>query len=133
MSEVEQLAQEQFNTFKTRLCEILCEIEEEHKSAFIQGYAKGEIDEKFRINQVVTKHIADLEKKYDTRLRENTGLKIHNAYVEKKLIEGREVVLSLYNAIRDYLMITSDETFDRLNKAINDKRIEKFIEDTKNS
>lgn len=72
-----------------------------------------------------------LEKKYDTRLRENTGLKIHNAYVEKKLIEGREVVLSLYNAIRDYLMITNDETFDRLNKAINDKRIEKFIEDTR--
>lgn len=58
-------------------------------------------------------------------------MKIHNAYVEKKLIEGREVVLSLYNAIRDYLMITNDETFDRLNKAINDKRIEKFIEDTR--
>lgn len=77
------------------------------------------------------KHITDLEKKYDTYLRENTGLKIHNAYVEKKLIEGREVVLSLYNAIRDYLMITNDETFDRLNKAINDKRIEKFIEDTR--
>jgi len=73
----------------------------------------------------------ELEKKYDTRLRENTSLIIHNAYVEKKLIEGREVVLSLYNAIRDYLMITNDETFDRLNKAINDKRIEKFIEDTK--
>ncbi len=70
-----------------------------------------------------------LEKKYDTSLRENTGLKIHNAYVEKKLIEGREVVLSLYNAIRDYLMITNDETFDRLSEAINDKRIEKFIED----
>lgn len=73
----------------------------------------------------------DLKKKYDTYLRENTSLKIHNAYVEKKLIEGREVVLSLYNAIRDYLMITNDETFDRLNKAINDKRIEKFIEDTR--
>lgn len=62
MSEVEQLAQEQFNTFKTRLCEILCEIEEEHKSAFIQGYAKGETDEKFRTVQVVSKHFVDLEK-----------------------------------------------------------------------
>jgi hypothetical protein len=62
MSEVEQLAQEQFNTFKNRLCEILSEIEEEYKSVFIQGYAKGETDEKFRTKQVVTRHIAELEK-----------------------------------------------------------------------
>lgn len=73
MSKVEQLAQEQFNTFRNRLCEILSEIEEEHKSAFIEGYAKGETDEKFRTKQVVTSHIADLEK-------ENAELK---AQVEK--------------------------------------------------
>ena len=62
MSEVEQLAQEQFNTFKNRLCEILCEIEEEQKSAFMQGYAKGETDEKFRTKQVVTKDSAEVIK-----------------------------------------------------------------------
>lgn len=53
MSEVEQLAQEQFKTFRNRLCDILSEIEEEHKPAFMQGYAKGETDEKFRTKQVV--------------------------------------------------------------------------------
>lgn len=30
--------------------------------------------------------------KYDTCLRENTGLKIHNAYVEKKLAEAKELL-----------------------------------------
>lgn len=68
MSKVEQLAQEQFNTFRNRFCEIISEVAEEHRSAFMQGYAKGETDEKFRTKQVVTSHIADLEK-------ENTELK----------------------------------------------------------
>lgn len=48
MSEVEHLAQEQFNTFKNRLYEMLSEIEEEYKSTFIHGYAKGETDRMFR-------------------------------------------------------------------------------------
>ena len=35
---------------------------------------------------------AELNVKYDTCLRENTGLKIHNAYVEKKLTEAKEII-----------------------------------------
>lgn len=62
MSVVEQFAQEQFNTFRNRLCEMLSEIEEEHKSAFMQGYAKGETDEKFRTKQVVTSDNAEVIK-----------------------------------------------------------------------
>lgn len=53
MSRVEQLAQEQFFSFKSRLNEIILEIEEEHKSAFMQGYAKGETDAKF-VNERLT-------------------------------------------------------------------------------
>lgn len=63
MSEVERLAQEQFNTFRNRFCEILSEIEEEHKSAFMQGYAKGETDEKFRTKQEIAE-LKELVEKY---------------------------------------------------------------------
>jgi len=62
MSKVEQWAQEQFNTFKNRLCEFLSEFEEEYKSAFMQGYAKGETDEKFRAKQEVADLKAQIEK-----------------------------------------------------------------------
>jgi len=62
MSEVEQLAQEQFNTFKNRLCEILSELEEEYKSVFAHGYAKGETDEKFRAKQATSSPTAELVK-----------------------------------------------------------------------
>ena len=62
MSEVEQLAQEQFDTFKTRLCEILSEVEEEIKSSFQQGYAKGETDEKFRTKPIVIDNSRTLAK-----------------------------------------------------------------------
>ena len=61
MSEVEQLAQEQFKfSFRNRLCEMLSEIEAEHISAFMQGYAKGETDEKFRTKQVVISDSAEV-------------------------------------------------------------------------
>lgn len=94
MSEVEQLAQEQFNTFKTRLCEILSEIEEEHKSAFIQGYAKGETDEMFRTTQVISKHFVDLEKENKALKEENEKLQVlldvQNFLIEPKNKEKKE-------------------------------------------
>ena len=34
----------------------------------------------------------ELQEMYDTCLRENTGLKIHNAYVEKKLTEAERII-----------------------------------------
>lgn len=37
--------------------------------------------------------------KYDTCLRENTGLKIHNAYVEKKLDGAKEIIAELVGVI----------------------------------
>lgn len=42
--------------------------------------------------------------------------------------EAREIILSLYNAGRDVLMCgANDTTMKRLDNAINDKRIERFI------
>jgi hypothetical protein len=110
MSEVEQLAQEQFNTFKNRLCEILSEIEEEYKSVFIQGYAKGETDEKFRTKQVVTRHIAELEK-------ENAEL--------KKKVENLQKYLDTRNCYRECA-----ETWQKLTEA--KKLLKQFLE-VKNS
>ena len=50
-----------------------------------------------RIEQVerLKQENAELKAKYDTRLRENTGLKIHNAYVEKKLAEAKYIIREL--------------------------------------
>ncbi len=38
------------------------------------------------------KENAELKEKYDTCLRENTGLKIHSAYVEKKLTKAKKLL-----------------------------------------
>ena len=45
------------------------------------------------------KENAELKEKYDTCLRENTGLKIHSAYVEKKLTKAKELIEDMYDAI----------------------------------
>lgn len=109
MSVVEQLAQEQFNTFKNRLCEILCEIEEEHKSAFMQGYAKGETDEKFRTKQVVTSHIVNLEK-------ENEMLKRHcMKFNSNTMIEFGAYVL-YYSANPESKMDIPNCVYERVEK-----------------
>ena len=102
MSEVEQLAQEQFNTFKTRLCEILCEIEEEHKSAFIQGYAKGETDEKFRTVQVVSKHFVDLEKENTELKKRNGELAGQKASLQRWLGEAKIIIQDLLSNSDEY-------------------------------
>ena len=56
----------------------------------------NEIRELKKKNKVLAQNLedteiinAELKQKYDTCLRENTGLKIHNAYVEKKLTEAK--------------------------------------------
>lgn len=43
----------------------------------------------------IFKENAELQEKYDTCLRENTGLKIHSAYVEKKFIKAKEIIKKL--------------------------------------
>ena len=53
-----------------------------------------EVKQKQRIEEL-EKENAELKEKYDTCLRENTGLKIHNAYVEKKLTEAKEIIREL--------------------------------------
>ena len=49
-----------------------------------------------------------------------------------KLTKAKEIVLKLYNAGRDVLMCRAEEkAFDNLSKAINDKSIEQFLEETR--
>jgi hypothetical protein len=46
--------------------------------------------------------------------------------------EAKEIILKLYNAGRDVLMCRAEEkAFDNLSKAINDKSIEQFLEETR--
>ena len=47
--------------------------------------------------EIICKENAELKSKYDTCLRENTGLKIHNAYVEKKLTKAKEIIKMLHS------------------------------------
>lgn len=55
-----------------------CTSEEEVKQAFLAG--------------LKAKYDTCLSAKYDVCLRENTGLKIHNTYVEKKLTKAKELL-----------------------------------------
>lgn len=54
------------------------------------------------------KENAELKQKYDTCLRENTGLKIHSAYVEKKLTKAKEIIKKLYAVYYDPCVTESD-------------------------
>ena len=54
-------------------------------------------DHNIMINKELEKENAELKEKYDTYLRENTGLKIHSAYVEKKLTEAKEIIRTFLN------------------------------------
>lgn len=75
------------------------------KQAFIAGYETMEaynetqelLDKQIEATYKVVEENNALKAKYDTRLRENTGLKIHNAYVEKKLAEAKDIIRELLN------------------------------------
>ena len=65
----------------------------------INGVRFSSISDMLQYMDKLRDHIIDLEKenaelkvKYDICLRENTGLKIHSAYVEKKLAEAKELL-----------------------------------------
>lgn len=103
MTEVEQSALEQFLTFRTRLCEILSEVEEEIKSAFIQGYAKGETDESLRTKQIVIKHMVDLEKE-NAALKEDLkskdfALEDFTKWSDKRLNEVKSLIERLIDTL----------------------------------
>ena len=50
--------------------------------------------------------------------------------VVSKLTKAREIILKLYNAGRDVLMCRAEEkAYDNLSDAINDKSIEKFLQE----
>lgn len=62
MSEVEELANKYFEEqCEHTYADTLEELREDVVAAFLQGYAKGETDEKFRTKQVVTKDMAELK------------------------------------------------------------------------
>lgn len=53
----------------------------------------------YKLECEIFKENAELKEKYDTCLRENTGLKIHSAYIEKKLTEAKEIIRELIGII----------------------------------
>lgn len=62
MTEVEELANKYFEEqCEHTYADTLEELKEDVVTAFLQGYAKGETDEKFRTKQVVTKDMAELK------------------------------------------------------------------------
>ena len=62
MSEVEELANKYFEEqCEHTYADTIEELKEDVVTAFLQGYAKGETDEKFRTKQVVTKDMAELK------------------------------------------------------------------------
>ena len=62
MSEVEELANKYFEEqCEHTYADTVEQLKEDVVTAFLQGYAKGETDEKFRTKQVVTKDMAELK------------------------------------------------------------------------
>lgn len=74
----------------------------QHKVDTLQGFLDRDVgfDNLQKENAELKERNAELKEKYDTCLRENTGLKIHNAYVEKKLTEAKEIMSSMLNAMK---------------------------------
>lgn len=66
------------------------------------------------------------KEKYDKCLRENTGLKIHNAYVEKKLTKAKEIIKKLSDAYK--YVIRFEEYADKKVLA----EAEQFLEEKEN-
>lgn len=54
-----------------------------------------------------------------------------SASLTSELLNAKDIILMLYNAIRDYIMLPSKDTYGRLSIAIEDKRIEDFVERVK--
>ena len=79
MSEVEELANKYFEEqCEHTYADTVEQLKEDVVTAFLQGYAKGETDEKFRTKQVVTKNMAEL-------IKENEKLKKENAELDCKI------------------------------------------------
>ncbi len=75
---------------------------------------------------------ADLEEENEELRKENESLEnIKNIQIGD-LLKAKKIILSLYNAGRDVLMCRSEElAYERLDNAINDKRIEQFLKEIK--
>ena len=75
MSEVEELANKYFEEqCEHTYADTLEELKEDVVTAFLQGYAKGETDEKFRTKQVVTKDMAELTKENEELKKNLSGI-----------------------------------------------------------
>lgn len=88
-------------TFTDFLINKIAELEKEnaefqHKIDTLQGFLDRDVE-----FDNLQKENADLKAKYDTCLRENTGLKIHSAYVEKKLANAKEIIKLLLWDLRN--------------------------------
>lgn len=127
MTEVEQLAQEQFNTFRNRFCEMISEIAEEYRSAFIQGYAKGETDEKFRTKQVI---------KYDYNnevAKEYTTLQERIAELEKENAELKEEIKKWQDEWQEQVQKANDESYARTLQTIQLNKAKELLKDITSS
>lgn len=83
------------------------------------------LDKQIEATYKVVEENTDLKAKYDTCLRENTGLKIHNAYVEKKLAEAKYI-------LNEFMWISKagDEDFEHDYSELIEEA-EKFIKEVK--
>lgn len=59
------------------------------------------LDKQIEATYKLDKENAELKNKYDTCLRENTGLKIHNTYIEKKHTQAKKIIGNLYAICKD--------------------------------
>ena len=64
----------------------------EQELSKLEGKLADLTSEYYELENLKNNEIAELKVKYDICLRENTGLKIHSAYVEKKLAEAKELL-----------------------------------------
>ena len=96
------------------------------EQAFLEAIRKGsQLDKVYDTseNKWVNRH-SELEKKYDTRLRENTGLKIHNSFIEKKLSEAKEIIQRILRDIPNRMWYT-DETIKQAEQFLKEDSEEK--------
>lgn len=61
-----------------------------------------------KVEKKLRQENTELQEKYDTCLRENTGLKIHSAYVEKKFTKVKEIIKKL-KALYFSPVVTKDD------------------------
>jgi hypothetical protein len=97
------------------------------EQAFLDALRKGsQLDKVYDASEDkwINRH-SELEKKYDTCLRENTGLKIHNTFIEKKLSEAKEIIQQMLRDIPNRMWYT-DETIKQAEQFLQEDNTDHF-------